>query len=227
MKVRLNKVVTMLVAVAAVAAASSASAQSAGQFAVHAGLNKITPNVESGTISAPALPNSKADVGADTAPVLVLDYGITDNISVEAALGTPYKHRLSGAGALQGTGKIGSVEALPPTAFLQYRFFKPGAVFRPYVGIGLTYAYFQKATGSGQLTAITNPGTSTPTTFKVDNKLTYSLQVGTTVSINERWFVNGALVRTKLSTDVHFSTGQSQHMKLDPTAALVSVGRKF
>jgi outer membrane protein len=100
-------------------------------------------------------------------------------------------------------------------------------MIRPYVGVGVTYAYFQKATGSGKMTALTNPGSSTATTFKIDNKLTYSLQVGTAVNINERWFANVALVKTMLTTDVHFSTGQSQHMKLDPTAAMLSVGYKF
>jgi outer membrane protein len=159
--------------------------------------------------------------------VLVFDYGITDNITAEVALGTPYKHKLYGAGSIEGVGQLGTVEALPPTAFVQYRFFQPSAMIRPYVGVGVTYAYFQKATGSGKMTALTNPGSSTPTTFKIDNKLTYSLQVGTAVNINERWFANVALVKTMLTTDVHFSTGQSQHMKLDPTAAMLSVGYKF
>jgi outer membrane protein len=227
MKVRLNNVVKMLVAVAALGSACGASAQSAGQFTVAAGLNKITPHVESGNISAPALPNSKGAVSSDTQPVLVINYGITDNITAELPLGTPYKHKLYGAGAIEGVGQLGTVEALPAAAFVQYRFFQPSAMIRPYVGVGMTYAYFQKATGSGKMTALTNPGSSTPTTFKIDNKLTYAVQIGTVVNINERWFANATLVKTKLSSDVHFSTGQSQHMKLDPSAALVTVGYKF
>jgi outer membrane protein len=227
MKVRLNSVVKMLVAVAAVAAASGASAQSAGQWTVAVGVNKITPHVESGDISAPALPGSKGDVGSDTQPVIVIDYGITDNISVETALGTPYKHKIYGAGAIAGTGELGSVEALPPTIFAQYRFFQPSAMIRPFVGVGLAYAYFQKATGSGKMTALTNPGSSTPTTFKIDNKLTGALQAGVAVNINERWFASAAIIKTFLKTDVHFSTNQTQHMKLDPQAVMVSVGYKF
>jgi outer membrane protein len=227
MKVRLNSVVKMLVAVAAVAAASGASAQSAGKFAVAVGVNKITPHVESGDISAPALPGSKGDVGSDTQPVIVIDYGITDNISLETALGTPYKHKIYGAGAIAGTGELGSVEALPPTIFAQYRFFEPTAMIRPFVGVGIAYAYFQKATGSGKMTALTNPGSSTPTTFKIDNKLTGALQAGVSVNINERWFASAAIIKTFLTTDVHFSTGQTQHMKLDPQAVMVSVGYKF
>jgi outer membrane protein len=227
MKDRLNNVVKMLVAAVAVAAASGASAQSAGQWTVSLGANKITPKVESGDISAPALPHSTADVASDTQPVIVIDYSFTDNISVETFISPPYKHKIYGAGALAGTGQLGSVEALPATVFAQYRFFQPGAKVRPFVGIGATYAYFQKATGSGRMTALTNPGSSTPTSFKIDNKLTAAVQAGVALNINERWVASAAIVKNFLSTDVHFSTGQSQHMKLDPQAVMVTVGYKF
>jgi outer membrane protein len=227
MKVRLNNVVKMLVAAAAVAAASGASAQSAGQWTAALGANKVTPHVESGDITAPALPHSQGDVEGDTQPVLMITYSFTDNISVEGGLGTPYKHTIYGAGAIAGTGKLGTVESMPPTVFAQYRFFDPNARIRPFVGAGLTYAYFQKATGSGQMTALTNPGSSTPTTFKIDNKLTTSLQAGVAVNITERWFASAAYIKTFLKTDVHFSTGQEQHMKLDPSSLMLTVGYKF
>ena len=226
MKVRVNNVVKMLALAGAFCVASSASAQSAGQWTVAAGANKITPHVESGDITAPALPHSKGDVSADTQPVIVVAYGVTDNISLEGALGTPYKHEIYGAGAIAGTGRLGSVEALPPTLFVQYRFFKPTDMLRPFVGIGPTYVRFQNATGSGEMTALTNPGT-VPTTFKIDNKFTYSGQIGLAANFSERWFASAAYVKTKLSTDVHFSSGQQQHMKLDPSAVMLTVGYKF
>jgi outer membrane protein len=226
MKVRLHSVVKMLVVAASMAAAAGASAQAAGQWTAKVGINKITPKVESGDISAPALPGSKGDVSPDTKPILVFDYGITDNISAELDLGLPYKHEISGAGAIAGTGKLGTVEALPPTAFIQYRFFAPTAMVRPYVGAGITYAYFQKATGSGQMTALTNTG-GPGTTFKIDNKVAGTLQGGVTVGINERWFADLAVAKSWLKTKVHFSTGQTQDMTLDPLAVSVGIGYKF
>ena len=42
----------------------------------------------------------------------------------------------------------------------QYHFMEAKSAFRPYVGLGLTYAYFTKETGSGALTALTNTGSS-------------------------------------------------------------------
>ena len=227
MNVRFNSVVKVLGVAAALACASTASAQSAGQFTAAFGLNQLTPKVESGDISAPALPGTKADVDRDTQPVLVLTYGLTDNISLETALGTPYKHKLYGAGAIAGTGQLGTVEALPATLFAQYRFGAPTSLFRPYVGIGATYAYFMKERGSARMTAITNPGNGVPTTFSIDNKFTYTVQVGTAVNFSEKWFANVTVNKARLRTDVHFSTGQTQHMKLDPVAVILSVGYKF
>jgi outer membrane protein len=227
MKVRFNSMIKVLGVAAALAFASNASAQSAGQITAKFGVNQLTPKVESGDITAPALPGTKADVGNDLQPVVILAYGITDNISTEVALGTPYKHKIYGAGAIAGTGVLGTVEALPPTLFLQYRFFQPTAAFRPFVGIGATYAYFMKERGSAKMTAITNPGSGVPTTFSIDNKFTYTAQVGVAMNLSEKWFADVTVNKSRLRTDVNFSTGQTQAMKLDPVAVVVAVGYKF
>jgi outer membrane protein len=226
MKVRMNSVAKTLIAAAALACAANASAQSAGQWTAKFGFNQLTPKVESGDISAPALPFTKADVSSDIQPVVIIAYGLTDNISLEGALGTPYKHKISGAGSIAGTGQLGTVEALPPTLFAQYRFFAPTATFRPFVGIGATYAYFMKAEGSGKLTALTNPG-GPSTTFDIDNKFTYTAQAGVAMNFSERWFADVTVNKSRVRTDVHFSTGQTQHMKLDPVAVVLAVGYKF
>jgi outer membrane protein len=226
MKARIN-VVKLLVAVGALAVAAGAQAQSKGQFTVSVGANELKPHVESGAISAPALPNSLGEVSKDTQPVAVITYGLTDNISVESAVGTPYKHMLYGAGAIAGTGQLGTVEALPAVALLQYRFFDPSARIRPYVGVGIAYAFFQKETGSFAMTALTNPGGGAATTFSIDNKWTYAGQLGLQFNVNEKWFANASYIKTRLRTDVHFSTGQYQHMKLDPDSFILSVGYKF
>jgi len=226
MKVRF-KVVKLLVAAGALAVAAGASAQAQGQWTVSVGANQINPKVESGAISAPALPNSLGDVSKDTQPVLTINYALTDNIAFETAIGTPYKHKLYGAGAIAGTGQLGTVEALPPTVFAQYRFFEPNAMIRPFVGLGLTYAAFMKETGSGKMTALTNPGAGVATTFSIDNKWTYSGQIGAMVNINEKWVATAALLKTRLRTDVHFSSGQHEHMKLDPNSVMLTVGYKF
>jgi outer membrane protein len=228
MKLRLNSPLNLLALAAAamLAAASNASAQSAGTFLVKAGVNKITPKVESGDVSAPALPGTKTAVGSDTKPVLILSYMLTDNWSAELGLGLPYKHDLFGDGAIAGTGKLGSSEVLPPTAFIQYRFLDAKAAFRPYVGLGITYAYFQKETGSGQLTAVINTG-GPATTFQIDNRFGATLQVGASYAISEKWFADVAVTKTYLKTTAHYSPGQTQDITFDPVGMSVGIGYKF
>jgi outer membrane protein len=225
MKLRLNAV-QLLVVVAALTAAAGASAQSAGTISAKIGYNQITPKVESGDVSAPALPGTKASVGKDAQPIFAIAYSLTDNIVAELDGGLPYTHELYGDGAIAGSGKLGTVDALPPTAFLQYRFMKANAKVRPYAGAGITYASFQKETGSGQLTALTNPG-GPPTTFKIDPKVCATLQLGVIVNIGEKYFLDLVATKTFLKTTVHYSTGQTQEMKLDPVGLSLSIGYKF
>ena len=100
-------------------------------------------------------------------------------------------------------------------------------MLRPYVGLGLTYAYFQKETGSGEMTALTNTGSPNPTTFKLDNKFAVTMQLGTTYAFNEKWFADLAVTKTLLKTTAHFSTGQTQNIKLDPIGISFGVGYNF
>lgn len=227
MKTRFEDILKMLATAAVMMASVAASAQTAGTWMVDAGFNQITPKVTSGDMTAPALPGTKASVGSDTKFFFAVSYMITDNISTELGLGIPYKHDISGAGSIQGSGKLATTEVLPPTLFVQYRFLEAKSAFRPYVGLGLTYAYYQKETGSGKLTAVTNTGSSTPTTFKLDSGFGTTAQIGATYAFNDKWFAATSLNKTYLKTTAHYSTGQIMNIKLDPVAFNLAIGYKF
>ncbi len=216
----------LLAVIAGLTVAPDALAQAAGQWSVKAGAGHITPKVVSGDVTAPALPGTKADVSDDTQPVLAIGYSLSDNIVVELDLGLPFDHELSGAGAIEGTGVLGTVKALPPTLFVQYRFFSPSSTLRPYAGVGATYAYFADETGSGQLTAMSDIG-GPPTTFKIKNKMAATVQAGLAFNINARWFADLCVSKTFLKTRVSFSSGQTQDMQLDPVAVFATIGYKF
>jgi outer membrane protein len=145
---------------------------------------------------------------------------------VDLPLALPFKHKLYGADALANAGQIGEVQALPITVFFQYRFSEANAAVRPYVGVGPTYAYFFNEAGSGALTAMTNPG-GTATTLKVDSQFTMSAQIGATIAVNDKWFVDVFYSKTPLKTKNTLSTGQTLDVTLDPVSYGVTVGMKF
>ncbi len=218
---------SILKAVTVVALTIIATSAMAQGWSVKVGVNQITPKVTSGDMTAPTLPGTKSDVGSNTQPIVAVGYQYNDNIAVELDLGTPYKHDLYGAGSINGVGKIGSVEALPPTIFGKYLFLEAHSKFRPFVGLGLTYAVFQKETGSGALTALTNTGSSAGTTFKVDPAFGVALQVGGKFDFNDKWFADVSVTKSYLKTKTTFSTGQTIDMKLDPVAIAFAVGYYF
>ena len=206
--------------------ATTASAQVAGTWLVKAGYNRISPDVSSGNLSAASLPGTKIDVESADAAIVTFGYMFTNNISAELYLGTAYKHKIVGAGAIDGVGKIGSVDVLPPTLFAQYRFLEASSAFRPYVGLGVTYARFERERGSAVLTAITNPG-GAPTTMTIKNKVGFTPQIGVTYALTEKWFADAAVSKTYLKTTTTLSTGQKIDTKLDPMAVNLSIGYRF
>jgi outer membrane protein len=219
----------MLVALAAAAlAAGSAQAQSAGNWMVGVGGTWIHPNVSSGDLSSPSQAGTKIGVQSDTQPTGWVSYMLTDHWSVEVPIGAGFKHKIVGAGAISGVGQIGTVKALPITAFGQYRFLEPSSRFRPYAMVGVTYAHFYGARGSAALNAV-NPANPTggTTSLSVDSKWALGAGLGVTVAIKDHWFADLQYSRTFLKTTSHLSTGQSISTKLDPDEVRVGVGYRF
>lgn len=223
----MNQAVNKLAfAVALALAAGGASAQSAGTWLFKAGVNTITPQVSSGDLSAPSLPGTKIDVEAASSVILTATRMVTDNVSVEFFAGLPYKHDVVGDGAIKGVGKLGSVKQISPTVIGQYRFGTASSSVRPYVGAGLTYAYFYGEEGSGTLTALTNPGGS-PTRMSASAAFGVSAQVGISFRINDRWSVDGALIKTWIKNENTLSTGQTIETRLDPVCTSLSLVYRF
>jgi len=209
-----------------VSTSAAAHAVNLTGWSVAVGVNNISPKGEIGPFSAPSIVDSYNQSGSDTQPIVNIGYWFSEHLSAELGLGTPYTHQISGAGALQGSGKLGSLQQLPPTLFGQYHFLGATSAFRPYVGMGITYAKFRKERGSGTLTAITNPG-GPATTFTVDNAWGLTPQIGLTYAFNPKWFADVMVSKTYLHTTVHLSTGQSAYAPLNPVSTAVSVGYRF
>jgi outer membrane protein len=209
-----------------------ASAQSAGSWLFRMGATNVSPQVTSDNMTAPSFYNigttvgTKTDVGGDTQLSGGLTYMYTDHFSVDVPIALPFKHKLYGDGALAGAGQIGSVKALPFTVFGQYRFNQANSVFRPYLGLGLTYAYFFNETGSGSLTATTNPG-GAATTLSVESKFALTPQLGFTYVVADKWMLDASFSKTYLKTRTSLSTGQTIDTRLNPNVFSLGLGMKF
>jgi outer membrane protein len=177
-------------------------------------------------MTAPSFKGTKTDVSSASQVSGGITYMLTDNISIDVPLALPFTHKLDGAGALAGAGQIGEVQALPMTVFLQYRLMEANSQFRPYVGLGATYAYFFNEKGGAALTAMTNPG-GPATTLKVDSKFAFTGQLGLTYAINDKLFVDVFYSKTMLQTRNTFSTGQTLDITLDPASYGITIGTKF
>lgn len=200
-------------------------AQSAGHWSYKIGENIIRPKVSSGDLTAPGAAGIKVDVGHAYAPVISGTTMLTDNIATELMIGLPYRHDIFGKGTADGVGKIASVQQLQPTLYLQYRFQEAEARFRPYVGLGLTYAYFRDARPTSTLIALLGP-----TTMEVDARFGVTPQVGAIYRIDDRWFIDASASKTYLKTRATLTSGcivRTIDMRLDPVAFNLAVGYRF
>jgi outer membrane protein len=209
-----STLVSLALGALALAASGSASAQAAGSWFAKGGFNNIAPQVKSGDLSAPSIPGTKIDVKSATSVIFTLGYMLTDEVSFEFYAGLPYKHEVVGDGSINGVGKLGTIKQVSPTLFAQYRFLAPSSPFRPYLGLGLTYGYFYGGEGSGTLTSLTNPGGS-PTQLKASSAFGLSPQLGGTLALGERWFLDAAVVKTFIKNKSTLSTGQTINTTLN------------
>lgn len=210
----------------ALCAGLPAHAQSKGDVLIRAGLTSVNPQVKSGDLSAPTVPNTKIDVTPSTVVGGGITYMVSDHFSVDLPLAVFLTHKIKGDGAIKGSGQIGSTKAIPATLLAQYRFGEANATWRPYLGAGPTYAKFTETTGNGTLTGLTNPG-GEGTSLKIKDKLGLSVQAGVTYAFAPNWFADLMVIKTKLKTTSTLSTGQTIDVTLDPVTVGFYVGVKY
>lgn len=217
----------LLGAAATLLTAGSAFAQSAGSVVVYAGAAQIKPQVESGDLTAPSLAGTKVDVKKASSFVGGVTYYWTDNISIDLPIAAPFKHDVVGAGAIEGTGKLGTVKSLPMTLLAQYRFGDASSAFRPFVGAGPTYGYFFKPRATATLSGITGGTPSNPTTLSMKSRLGATLELGAAYNVTKDWSASLSVTKTFIKTTGSLSTGQTIETTLDPVSIKFGVGYRF
>lgn len=186
--------------------------KSAGKWLIGLKVLNLDPDVESATSI-----GGEATVDDDTIPELDIRYFITDNIAIEAILGTT-EHNVAAVGTALGNVNLGTVKVLPPTFTLQYHF-NSESRFLPYIGAGINYTFFYDD----------NPGDAVGISYKDD--FGFALNIGFDYVINENNYFNIDIKKYTLSTDTVIDAGAAgiatASVDLDPLAISIGYGWRF
>ncbi len=226
----------------------SALAYEAGNIFVKGGIATVDPQETSSDIiiNTPSLgPASGAQVGlnSDTQLGLVFTYMATDRVGIELLAATPFKHDISGAGAIAGVGKLGDTQHLPPTLSVQYYLAEPDAKFQPYVGAGINYTLFfnegttQTLTDSiGALAELAGaPGVvATSTKLDIDDSIGASIQAGFNYELSDNmgltaavWWIN-IDADAEITADTNVGTVKANvDIEVDPYVYMLGAYYKF
>ena len=186
--------------------------KSAGKWLIGLKVLNLDPDVESATSI-----GGEATVDDDTVPELDIRYFITDNIAIEAILGTT-EHNVAAVGTALGNVNLGTVKVLPPTFTIQYHF-NSESRFLPYIGAGINYTFFYDD----------NPGDAVGISYKDD--FGFALNIGFDYVINENNYFNIDIKKYTLSTDTVIDAGAAgiatASVDLDPLAISIGYGWRF
>lgn len=234
-----------LAALAATAALSSAHAQSAHTFYVTTGWFRFMPLDSSHPLMLDSMGGSPINqsipntgTGIDSADTLGLSggYFITDHIATELELGIPPKFDLNGEGIFTQYGKIGSARLWAPALLFKYYFNTPGAKFRPYAGLGVTYTWFSDARITNG--AFEQGRLGGPTSVSTDRSWAPVFNIGFNYALTKHWFAGFSVsyipisVTAKLDSTVPTQVGplsrQSEaKIRLNPIVTYLKVGYMF
>ncbi len=147
----------------------------------------VMPSVSSSPIT--VIGGKVTSISDSFVPELDFSYFVTPNWSAELILATS-RHSVKATGTALGTVNLGKVNALPPTLTLQYRPIA-GAIFNPYVGVGLNVTHFFNANAGPVATAI-----------HYNDSVGPALQFGVDFNINNNWSINIDAKKIYMQSDV-------------------------
>jgi outer membrane protein len=179
------------------------------RFMIRARVIDVVPD-ESSTTSI----GGSITAGNRIAPEVDFTYFFTDNIAAELIAATT-KHKMGARNTGLGDLDLGTVWALPPTLTLQYHF-NPHGQFRPYAGAGLGYVVWYNAK-PGQMNSIS-----------YDNGISYALQAGMDIGIDDHWALNVDVKKLFHNVDAKVNGGAvTADVDLDPWVIGAGIAYRF
>lgn len=232
----------------------------------------LTTHVAPMPINGPlGLPTAFTSVGtgltvshADTVG-LTFSHFLTDHIAVTALGGIPPEFHLNGFGVIRPPGPggalgqenlsapsnnpiVGKVRQWTAGAMLQYFFGKAEARFRPFVGIGMTYSWFNSfelnpyfsQSLNENLGSVLAAGAGKPGATNISAKSSASwtpiFNLGATYAITRHWQVNASVsympLKTYAETDIKAADGtllavSRAKLKADPIITFLALSYRF
>ncbi len=214
----MKKITATLLGMGATLLATTGWALDAGEVLVRVGPAGVFPNDRATDLNNLGLPDAKPSVGNAWSAGLTLAYMATENIGIELVAAYPFKHKITGDGAISGLGKIGDTKQLPPTLLVQY-YFLPKEHIRPYIGAGLNYTIFFDTNGNAPVNSL-----------DLSNSWGYAGELGVDVDLNKDWFINVSSwymdIKTQAKAKVGDVTSKS-NVNIDPVVVMFAIGTHF
>jgi len=177
-----------------------------GSWLVRAGASVIDPRSDNLNLG----PGTTLQIDEATRATFDVTYMFRDNWGVELFAPTTFKHDLL-VRSPTGTTRLGEVSVLPPIVSLQYHF-NPSGRFRPYAGVGLSYAaLFDEE----------------PAALGVDNSFGPAAQLGLDIGLNDRWFLNLSARYIDLDGGARLGATDLGTVAVDPFVYGIHVGYRF
>ena len=185
----------------------------AGTIMVRVRALGVIPETSSSSVS---VIGGNVDVTSTPAPEVDISYFFSDHVAAEL-IAASTRHEVSANNTVLGHVDVGSVYVLPPTLTAQYHFF-PHERFSPYVGAGMTVAFFYDSHPAGP--AITKVGFS--------NNVGAAIQAGADYNITGHWFANFDVKQVFLNTEARINGGVIvAKTALNPTIVGAGIGYRF
>ena len=222
MKRNMTLAAAVAVMTLATGAATGASAQTAndwqvarkGDWIVTGRITDVSSGADDSIFTSGGVDTGlNVDVGNSIMPTLGFTYFLTDNISVEAILGTT-QHEIRAQGGATDVA-VHETWVVPPVVTLQYRP-APEARVSPYVGAGINYMLFYSGEDKNGFTV------------DLEDGFGYALQAGADVALTGPWTLNVDVKKVWFDTEATINGGAlTSDVNLDPLVVSVGIGRKF